>query len=64
MSNLKYSNGTRHAQNQGLISYAGTGSIFNIYSGTQPTNANTALSTQTLLVSLTISGAFGTDVLQ
>jgi len=60
-SNLKYSNGTRNAQQQGLITYAGTGSIIRLYDGTQPTNANTAISTQTLLVSLTIAGGFGTD---
>ena len=60
-SNLKYSNGTRNAQQQGLITYAGSGSIIHIYQGTQPTNANTAISGQTLLVSLTISGGFGTD---
>ena len=60
-SNLKYSNGTRDAQQQGLITYAGTGAIISIYEGTQPANANTAISTQTLLVSLPISGSFGTD---
>lgn len=60
-SNLKYSNGTRNAQQQGLITYAGSGAIIHIYQGTQPANANTAISGQTLLVSLTISGGFGTD---
>lgn len=60
-SNLQYSNGTRDAQQNGLITYAGTNAIIRIYDGTQPANANTAISTQTLLVSLTISGAFGTD---
>ena len=60
-SNLKYSNGTRHYQNEGLITYAGSGAKICIYQGTQPANANTAISTQTLLVSLAISGAFGTD---
>lgn len=60
-SNLKYSNGTRDAQQQGLIVYAGSGAIIHIYDGTQPSNANTAISGQTLLVSLTISGSFGTD---
>ena len=60
-SNLKYSNGTRDAQQQGLITYAGSGAIIHIYDGTQPSNANTAISGQTLLVSLTISGSFGTD---
>jgi hypothetical protein len=60
-SNLKYSNGTRDAQQTGLITYAGSGSIIRLYDGSQPANANTAISTQVLLVSLTISGAFGTD---
>jgi hypothetical protein len=60
-SNLQYSNGTRNAQQEGLITYAGTGAIIRLYSGTQPANANTAISSQTLLVSLTISGAFGTS---
>jgi len=60
-SNLKYSNGTRDAQQNGLISYAGSGSIIRIYSGSQPANANTAITTQTLLVPLVISGTFGTD---
>ena len=60
-SNLQYSNGTRDAQQNGLITYAGSNAIIRLYNGTQPANANTAISTQTLLVSLTISGAFGTD---
>ena len=60
-SNLNYSNGTRNAQQQGLITFAGSGSIIRIYQGTQPANANTAISTQTLLVSLPIVGSFGTD---
>jgi len=60
-SNLKYSNGTRDAQQNGLITYAGSAAIIKIYSGTQPVNANTAISGQTLLVSLNVSGSFGTD---
>ena len=60
-SNLKYSNGTRNAQQNGLITYAGSGALINIYSGSQPANANTAISGQTLLVTLTVSGSFGTD---
>lgn len=60
-SNLKYSNGTRNAQQQGLITYAGSGCIIRIYDGVQPANANTAITTQTLLVSLPIVGSFGTD---
>lgn len=58
---LEYSNATRHAQNEGLITYAGTNTQFNIYSGTQPANANTAITTQVLLVSMPIAGVFGTD---
>jgi hypothetical protein len=59
---LEYSNATRHAQNEGLITYAGTNALFNLYSGTQPANANTAITSQVLLVSMPISGVFGTDV--
>jgi len=60
-SNLKYSNGTRDAQQQGLITYAGTGAKIHLYTGTQPANANTALSGNTLLATLDVSGSFGTD---
>ena len=60
-SNLQYSNGTRNAQQEGLITYAGSGTIIHLYTGTQPANANTALSGNTLLVSLTVAGGFGTD---
>jgi hypothetical protein len=60
-TNLKYSNGTRNAQQNGLITYAGTGALINIYAGSQPANANTAIAGQTLLVTLTVTGAFGTD---
>ena len=60
-SNLKYSNGTRDAQQQGLITYAGSGAIIHIYQGTQPADANTTVGSATLLVSLTVTGSFGTD---
>lgn len=59
---LYYSNATRHAQNEGLITYADTNTQFNLYSGTQPANADTAITSQVLLVSLPIAGVFGTDV--
>lgn len=58
---LKYSNGTRNAQQQGLITYAGSGAKIRIYQGTQPTSANNPITTQTLLVECVISGPFGTD---
>lgn len=61
MTALKYSNGTRHAQNEGLITYAGTGAKICLYQGIAPANANTGITTQTLLVTCTIAGAFGTD---
>lgn len=60
-SNLKYSDGTRNAQQQGLITYAGSGAKIRLYQGTQPANANTAISTQTLLVECVLAGGFGTD---
>lgn len=59
---LTYSNGTRHAQNEGLISYAGTGAKIRLYQGTRPSTANIAITTQTLLVECDIAGTFGTDV--
>lgn len=58
---LYYSDATRHAQNEGLIAYAATGALFNLYNGTQPANANTAITTQVLLVSMPIAGVFGSD---
>jgi hypothetical protein len=61
MSALKYSNALRHAQNEALITYAGNNAIINIYQGSAPANANTGITTQTLLVSCVLSGAFGTD---
>jgi len=61
MSALKYSNALRHAQNEALITYAGNDAIINIYQGSAPANANTGITTQTLLVSCVLSGAFGTD---
>jgi hypothetical protein len=61
MSALKYSNALRHAQNEALITYAGNSAIINIYQGTAPANANTGITTQTLLVSCVLAGVFGTD---
>lgn len=60
-TNLKYSNGTRNAQQQGLITYAGADAIMFIYSGAQPATANTAIAGQTVLCQMVIGGAFGTD---
>lgn len=61
-TNLKYSNGTRHAQNEGLIAYAGNNAKICLYQGTAPADANTPITTQTLIVTCVLAGAFGTDV--
>ena len=61
MSALKYTNALRHAQNEALITYAGSGAKIGIYQGTAPANANTAISGQTLLVTCELAGIFGTD---
>lgn len=61
MTNLKYSNGTRHAQNEGLITYAGNNAKIRLYSGTQPASANDAIGSQTMLVECIVNGVFGTD---
>lgn len=58
---LTYSNALRHAQNEALIAFAGNGAKINLYQGTIPANANTAITTQTLLVTCTLAGSFGTD---
>ena len=58
---LTYSNALRHAQNQALIAYAGNNAKINIYQGTIPVTANDPITTQTLLVTLTVNGVFGTD---
>lgn len=59
---LYYSNGLRNAQNNALIAYAGTAALIKLYSGTQPANANTAITSQVLLVTCPLVGIFGTDV--
>lgn len=58
---LNYSNALRHAQNEALIAFAGNGAKINLYQGTIPANTNTAITTQTLLVTCTLAGSFGTD---
>lgn len=45
-----------------IIAAAGTACTLKIYTGTAPTNADTAIGAQVLLVTLTIPGAFGGGV--
>lgn len=58
MANLRIATATRNAMLDALVAQldvaAGAGTI-KIYSGTQPTNANTALAGNTLLATLTFS---------
>ena len=58
---LTYSNALRHAQNEALIAYAGNNAKIKIYQGTIPITANDPITTQTLIVTLTLSGVFGSD---
>lgn len=57
MSNLKFSTALRNAILDAISTYAGTGALLKIYNGTQPANANTAISGQTLLGTLTWAAA-------
>ena len=62
-SNLKYSVALKNAKlgSTGMAAYIGTSALLRLYSGTQPTNPDTALSGNTLLAELTCSAsAFGT----
>lgn len=60
-SNLFLSDGTANALANALAGLCNSGTI-KIYAGTQPTDANTAVSTQTLLATLTFgSTAFGSS---
>lgn len=62
-SNLKYSAAAKNAKlgSTGLAAYIGTSAQLKLYSGTQPTNPDTALSGNTLLATLTCNAtAFGT----
>lgn len=61
-SNLKLSTGAKNAMIDatGLNAYIGTSAKLNIYAGTQPTDANTAIGAQTLLATLICNAtAFG-----
>lgn len=56
---LQFVSATRDNFNTQIITDVGTGALYKIYSGTPPATVATALSGNTLLATLTVSGAFG-----
>lgn len=61
-SNLKYSTAAKNAKlgSTGLAAYIGNSAQLTIYNGTQPASPDTAISTQTALVTCTCNaGGFG-----
>lgn len=56
-SNLKYTTTLRNNQLDEITALAGTSALLRIYDGSQPANANTAVSGQTLLAELTCDGS-------
>ena len=57
-SNLKFTTALRNAMADAISTYAGGSALIRIYDGTQPANANTAVSTQNLLAELTCNATF------
>lgn len=57
-SNLKYAVLTKNAKLDGITAQVGASGLLSIYSGTQPTNPDTALSGNTLLAQLACSATF------
>jgi hypothetical protein len=57
-SNLKFATATRNKMADGITTAAGNSGFIKIYSGTQPADANTALSGNTLLATLTCNATF------
>lgn len=57
-NNLKFTTGLRNALADAITTYAGGSAILRIYDGSQPANANTAVSGQTLLAELTCNATF------
>ena len=52
-TNLKFSTALRNALMDAITAYAGANALISIYTGTQPTDANTAVGSQVLLGTLT-----------
>lgn len=57
-SNLKMAVVTRNKMLDGITTAAGNGGDLNIYSGSQPTDGDTALGAQVLLAQLTLNATF------
>lgn len=57
--NLKYSTEAKDVQMNAIALLAGENAIINLYNGTQPASPDTAITSQTLLASLTCAATFG-----
>lgn len=57
-TNLKYSAALKNAQQDAITTKLGSNAILSIYNGTQPASPDTAVTSQTLLVSLTCNATF------
>lgn len=57
-SNLKYSVSLKNAQQDAITTKLGSAAVLELYSGTQPANPDTAITSQVLLASLTCNATF------
>lgn len=57
-SNLKYSAAVKNAQMNAVTTAAGASALLLIYAGTQPASPDTAITSQTLLATLTCGATF------
>ena len=57
-TNLKYSAALKNAQQNAITTTVGASALLNIYSGTQPANPDTAITSQVLLATLTCNATF------
>lgn len=57
---VQFTSAARDSMLTAIVTAAGASATIRIYSGTKPSNADTALSGNTLLASITCGGTFGT----
>ena len=57
-NNLKFSTGLRNARADAITTYTAGSALLKIYTASQPADANTAISSQTLLATLTCNATF------